>query len=386
MNLLTTLKICFSILGISIFLIGCIADKKNENKSEIYFFDLTKSTEAKPSLPLSEIATSINYIPLETTDSSLLGTIYNIIKRESSFYVHSRDAIFRFNEKGKFLGKIERVGKGPEEYSVIKDFDISPSEDLIAILTWGKILYYNTTGEFQNSVRHDARFINFVDDQRVLTYQSNMNGDGKYSQIIMNFGGDTIKSIPNKFQFELKGKTMGLPPFEFLRYRFSDSFFISDIQDDTLYRVAKNNSLVPYAIFYSGDHRLTAEERSKGIEMFKHFNDFICLTNLLESSRYIYYTYQNKNRIYDKKRSVTYEFSTIQNDIDGGINFKPKYAWSSDGFMVSMDVLKIKEHIREQTFKNAEVIDLKGKQKFEQFVNELSDNDNPVIMIVNLKD
>ncbi len=365
--------------------IGC-GKKAQDAISIIPVFDLTNIPENDEPIPLSKIAKSVEYVPLESTDSSLLATIYKIVKRERSFYFHAKDAIFQFSINGEWLGKLEKTGKGPEEYSVIKDFDVSPSEQLIAILTWGKILIYKPNGELLKSIKHDARFINFVDDQKLLTYQSNMRGNGNYSHIMIDIYGDTIALFPNKFQFELKNKTLGLPPYEYLRYWYHNELYVSEIHDDTVFKVATDNTLLPYSIFYTGEKRLTAKARATGVDLFRHMEDYNYLTGIMESSRYVIYSDQLRNQIYDKKEEGAYSYARVLNDIDGGMDFQPELAFNKNYIISIIDAFKLKEHVRSKSFNEVKVKDLEGKQRLEQLVNGLSEEDNPVIMIVRLKD
>jgi len=378
--------LCISIISFATIFISCGTKKSNEINSSIPIFDLTNISKNEQSLKLSEIAISIDYVPITTTDSSILGSIYKIIKKESFFYIHSKDAIFQFNSKGDMLGKLEKTGKGPGEYIVIKDFDVNPSEQLIAILTWGKILFYNLNGQFYKSIKHDARFIDFVDDEKILTYQSNIRGNGSYSHIILDINGDTIATFLNKFQFDLINKPLGLPSFEYLRFRYNDELFVSEIQDDTLFKVTNENTLLPHSIFYTGDKRLTAIARATGAKLFKHLKDYIYLTRLMETSRYIFYSDQMRNQIYDKKDDITYDFTRISNDIDGGLDFQPRFAFNKRYIITTIDAFKFKEHVKTQSFEDIEVKDMEGKRRIEQLANGLSDEDNPVIMIVKLKE
>lgn len=68
----------------------------------------------------------ILYIPLETNEKCLIGNVDKIIYRTDRFYIFDRGskAVFVFNEKGKFLYDIQKVGTGPGEYIDPSDIDV----------------------------------------------------------------------------------------------------------------------------------------------------------------------------------------------------------------------------------------------------------------------
>ena len=46
---------------------------------------------------------------------------------------------------GKFLYKLDQRGRGPNEYVYLSDYDIKPEENLVIVLTRGKLYFYNET-------------------------------------------------------------------------------------------------------------------------------------------------------------------------------------------------------------------------------------------------
>jgi hypothetical protein len=72
--------------------------------------------------------------PLETTDECLLGRIDKIKKIKGHYYISSNSGyIIHFNEQGKFVASLNRLGQGPEEYHRIEDFDVYEIEGKIEV-------------------------------------------------------------------------------------------------------------------------------------------------------------------------------------------------------------------------------------------------------------
>lgn len=68
---------------------------------------------------VSEYASSIEYIPLETTDDCLIGDEFSLIVASQDIFVHHflEKKIYRFDKSGKFLNFIGKRGQGPGEYN-----------------------------------------------------------------------------------------------------------------------------------------------------------------------------------------------------------------------------------------------------------------------------
>ena len=109
--------------------------------------DLDKNVQKE--ILFSSFVDSISYIPLETTDDCLIGSIHDIIISDSIIFVLNgeRNCVFFFNRKGKFLRKIDREGPGPGEYTVINQISYNENKKRLSIAS-NKILEFNSDGSF----------------------------------------------------------------------------------------------------------------------------------------------------------------------------------------------------------------------------------------------
>ncbi len=101
---------------------------------------------------------------LETTDESLVGKIGKIIKRKDSFFILSEERqIFQFNNNGRFISTLNRLGSGPDEYTMITDFAIHINEEdevEIWISDFKKIRkYHKTTGSWEQFALIDFPYV-----------------------------------------------------------------------------------------------------------------------------------------------------------------------------------------------------------------------------------
>ena len=103
---------------------------------------------------LSDYIDFVQYVPFETTDSSLVGSISRVVVTNSRIFVGDRIAngILVFDRQGRFLNKINHQGRGPEEYSRLYDFDVVEKDSLVYFFVGGKFQVYGYNGEYRHTV------------------------------------------------------------------------------------------------------------------------------------------------------------------------------------------------------------------------------------------
>lgn len=75
--------------------------------------DLSKAVEN--SMNLSEISERVEYIPLQSTDSSLIGDFSRFVITQDNFFIVHNASVLTFDKYGKFKNSLFRVGNGPGE-------------------------------------------------------------------------------------------------------------------------------------------------------------------------------------------------------------------------------------------------------------------------------
>lgn len=106
---------------------------------------------------ISEYASSIHYVPLETRDECLLGEELEVIATSEYLFVHDfkEDIIYRFDGKtGKFLNRVGKRGEGPGEYKKLFGFYV---DDLVRkcflLDTYASHIYvYDYEGKFLEDI------------------------------------------------------------------------------------------------------------------------------------------------------------------------------------------------------------------------------------------
>jgi len=179
-------------------MIGC-SPQREEQSSDTIFPAVDVMAEVKDKAKLTDLFPGHRLVHLETCDSSLIGgDQIKILKRDSAFYIRSYHDIIIFDNDGKFVGKLSKIGQNRDEYTAILDFEVATIGDKkeILIATHKKIKRYDArTFEFIDEIDNKG-FINqlyFVNDSSIITISPN--------DVVMNvidLNGNVRKSFLEK--------------------------------------------------------------------------------------------------------------------------------------------------------------------------------------------
>lgn len=158
-----------------LILFSCSGKQKKESSG----FDI--DPEQKTEKGLSDYFSSIEVIPLETSDSSIMAAADKLIYCRGKYYlldVRSIEGVLIFDKDGKFLNKLVRMGRGPQEYYTANDFVVDPSNGDISIMSsiGGTVLVYDSTLTFRErySINYQATHSFFpINDNTTAFYTGN---------------------------------------------------------------------------------------------------------------------------------------------------------------------------------------------------------------------
>ena len=211
---------------------------------------------SKPSgrISLDAFVDSVKFVKLETTDECLIGRISTVFVTDGKIIVpHGRTGeVYIFDDRGKYLSKISRMGKGPQEYAGINSamFDPKTNQIIIFSLNDSKLLVYDLDGKFVRGISDfpDGRFVQNVKNLpngNFLCYNGFHNSDGNVDRIGLweaDSGGKFIKWL---LKPQVVHPVIGNDVSTNLHYRngneigFWDVFSDDDFHyvDDTLRRI-----------------------------------------------------------------------------------------------------------------------------------------------------
>lgn len=125
---------------------------------------------------ITSLVSSVQFIPLETKEGSIIKNIDELKLGENRIYIldKEQESVFIFDKAGKYINKINKKGKGPDEYYYIVDFGIYENDGVIEVYDHKKLLQYDLEGNFLNSkkvsffaryfVRTEGGYVFFADN------------------------------------------------------------------------------------------------------------------------------------------------------------------------------------------------------------------------------
>jgi len=144
---------------IFISLIATLASCQEVKETNSSVKDILLDININQELRLSEIADSVEVIPLEQTDESNIAMVERIISYKNKYYVmssitFSNGQVLIFDEQGNFIQKLDKRGGGPGEYADLQDIAIDSRNDELIFMTQPQgIFKYDLEGNFLSKVK-----------------------------------------------------------------------------------------------------------------------------------------------------------------------------------------------------------------------------------------
>jgi hypothetical protein len=108
-------------------------NNKERNQDDAVYnvsFDNCKTTI---DLKLSDIVDSYKFVKLETTPESLIGINPRIILARDNIIIIDMNGVYKFTTNGRFVRKIIKLGRGPDEISSAINYSYSEKSNLLLI-------------------------------------------------------------------------------------------------------------------------------------------------------------------------------------------------------------------------------------------------------------
>ncbi len=291
---------------------------KKHEADNIHQIDLYKAYQKRDDFPLSMITESLEYIHLETNEKCLLGGYLKriFITSNDIFLFDFGVAAYRFTKSGKFINKIGRFGRGPEECQKPIDMVLDTTNQQVILLDYDKLVTYNYNGEFinRNSLNIKSNGIHRTSTGYCILSSSHYMYAKPGERFSMFFITTDQEKLISKIACEKKDKI----PFCIcnpIMYRYNQNTFVKDYWGDTIYRVIDPLNLKAYAAINTGklkhrdndDHSLVTGEKSLGDKWV------VGITYISETGRFIFLTSNKGLFIHDKISKETHCCSFRQN-------------------------------------------------------------------------
>ena len=158
-----------------LWLLGLVAcQPKSSSLSECPIINVRSALQKETPISMKEDVVSIQYIPLETTDSCLISNLLNLQVTTDYMFMYNgkTEEVLQFDRKGKFIRRVGRQGNGPGEYSMISELAVDDSNKELSIFQYGgDALVYSYDGTFlrnDTTVKQAGGMYVFADGKRAL--------------------------------------------------------------------------------------------------------------------------------------------------------------------------------------------------------------------------
>lgn len=365
----------------------------SENVSFPYHVDLGKNLRKPITVTLSNIGKKLEYIPLETNPNSLIKHISQLEISDSFIFISDFDKLLQFDREGNFIRQIGEVGRGPGEYIKVMGFCIDTLNEKVYIIAWGisTVLEFDFNGRFIRPIK-----IPFASHQLLVNRENSLifhlvnqtitNPDSEYSLYITDLNAVPNTKIKRHYIRENLNLIADVP-----MYYFNDSVRFKEFMVDTLYTL-KNEKLEPYAIFDIGRMEMDPDPimpapYSKDIDQL---NQKLWLYAITENKQYLFLSLNygisdsSRKSFYNKLtgENVYAENNTFSNDLDGGVNFWPKYVYNDSILIDYCNSFELLGHLRDGN--SEELLKRYGEKysRLEKLATGLDEMSNPILIVL----
>ena len=381
----------FLLFGIVLLLFSC--QNKKENAGEAVTFDMSSIIKQKPQkMVLSQIVSKCEYVALETKEECLIDFIRDLYLVDEYIIVTTKRECLVFNRNnGSFVRKIGSYGRGPDEFATITHTVLSGSK--LYVLSARKLLCFDINNgsllsNVQNFDKNNIWYWDMIDSAHYIGSIPNLMGNSKIRFMVGTLQGDSIYSFPNFSLFDFVGgleARISSVNFQAQFYRFNNGLYVKEYSNDTVFRVQDLFTLTP-AIIYNMGKKFPQEIRGDVNKIEQVIDDYIFNESTFETEKYILSKFSYNKKLYAimyDKRTKYCSFFDGENNLYLGLNndifegfpcFFPKYVNNSGEMATWFNAYIIKDFYEKQSKENI-------KDNIKTFMNNLSDDDNPVIII-----
>lgn len=276
-----------ALLILHILLISCNQQDRKQKEADVINFDNVATSEFE--------IENMEYIPLETTEHSLLGGINKIIYKNDRYYILDKDqnkGVYIFDKDGNFLSSINKQGEGPGEYIEIMDMDIDNKNNIyIADNAKMNIIKYKqadpTTYEAIHVGEHFMEFC-YLDEQSFILRDIFGEKGQKMKLASFNYKKNSITPLLNN-RYQNVNEMDVMRCSKHYLYRSNEQIYYNERFTPYIYSISKNGELIDHYTI-SSEHYITDKELKgleknpvKFIQETDHIKDII---SLYENEKY----------------------------------------------------------------------------------------------------
>ena len=241
------------------------SESSEAQNANFWELDVAKDYPEK-TINLEDIA-EVRYVPLETTDQSLIQGIHKMATSKDKIVICdiAQNTIFIFDKDGHYINSINKEGPGPQEYSSIQNFAVDFQKEEIYICDYPlkyRILTYSFDGGFIRESKLDQKIWPSIlynyDENHLIAYDNyNMESENANKQpySLINKENGQVSPLPLIIENRKSNRVMTSDGDKFMSFsididpmiKTDDGVVISDFALDTIYKYT-DHKLVPIGV------------------------------------------------------------------------------------------------------------------------------------------
>lgn len=378
-----------------ILLFSCNEVSRNGNTQS---FEIKTAILSSDEEPIENYVDSVWYVPLETTEASVLAPFNDYVLADTSIIILSNNELFRFNDKGKYHCKIEQHGQGPEDLGFIND--IVWNDERKELYAWdgmnAKLLVYDECLNLKKIFPFRT--------SGVLLSKGNFLYIAKSRDDFLKKGTEYALESFDLQSGELKKLVKSrIPPISPTErsmfslnnriYEYNGNIYLNEYLSDTIWRILPNSTDLTFAYHLNiGEIQPAHLDYPSNSEQGEIADKYIRIGMLYETDNHLFITVRYLKEFYSlacskKDGSVILLASSANNNCyDGGTpinrliplkgNVSCNIIWPED--LLQNDFI----HRVEQT----DVTNIKSQKNLLDLIDTLEEDDNPVLRYIKIKE
>ncbi len=396
------MKIIIGFLFIGLLISGCNAENKTNSSLNILEIN---PIEAQEKVKLSEFVDSVKYIRLQTDSNCVMGRIAKLIIKNKYIYACdvSQMVVFVFDKQGNYVSKLDKRGKGPDEYLNFAGVFIDDNEEFIEVFTRrGKFIKYSNLSfnlidkndmdpVFSNSSRKINNTYYFATQQN----QNIINGKKTNAGLVIVRNNKVKKTL---FDKKIDNNNLSFSAIkENLTINDKNELFVSIMYDNNFYQIQDLTAFPVFSVDFGGygidnsigkqsikEQMAYLNEKAEG----KAFLPVLTINNT-KILAITYNFFESKDNRYPaeyivlKEKNQTFHARMIENDIS---DFPAYVTFSTRSSNIYHEIWHENYLINIIIPANEFMYSPGEKYKIVEGLGTITPEDNPIIILMKLKD
>jgi hypothetical protein len=325
-----------------------------------------------PKFNLSDFVDDMDIIRLETNENCIIGNISTVRLFQDRVYILDElsNTFFVYDTSGRFIDKLYKVGSGPDEYIQLKDFEVNNSGIYLLDLSGHKINRYDFDLKYLSNIKVQSVCSNFIavnNDFWLYNEPSLMPNDYQLTRI-----DETGKILDSYFSRSKDVKNFAVSSNVFQKN--NDTLYFSPRYSNTVYMKTENGWIEHSKLSFREKSFPDTKDISSQDVLQDNF-PYILRRNFYISDKFIITDF-----IIEQERFFSFYDKHIHNGKAGRIenNLIPDYdrffpRWLNTNFLI--------ECIESENI----LTDFKGLLTADESLSDLRPDDNPVLILYQLK-